>query len=78
MTLSNNTWYEQMGAAMRDREKALAGVERWQSKVREAELAIAVLNAKPMNLTPSTTEAPEPEPVVDEPFANLGEFTQIN
>jgi hypothetical protein len=38
-----SNWYEQMALAMRDRERALSGVERWQAKVIEAEQQIIEL-----------------------------------
>jgi hypothetical protein len=38
--------YEDMAQAMRDRQTALNGVERWQAKLREAEGAIEAISAK--------------------------------
>lgn len=38
-----SNWYEEIGAAMRKRETAINGVERWKAKVAEAEAEIAEL-----------------------------------
>lgn len=38
-----SNWYEEMAGAMRKRETAINGVERWQEKVIQAELEIAEL-----------------------------------
>lgn len=38
-----SNWYEEMALAMRDRERALSGVERWRAKVIEAEQQIIEL-----------------------------------
>jgi len=38
--------YEDMAQAMRDRQTALNGVERWQVKLREAEANVEAIGAK--------------------------------
>jgi hypothetical protein len=39
-----SNWYEEMATAMRRREVAVNGVKRWETKVLEAEQAIAELS----------------------------------
>jgi uncharacterized protein YeaC (DUF1315 family) len=36
-------WYQNMAVAMRERDKCLAAIERWQTKLAEAEEHIRVL-----------------------------------
>lgn len=38
--------YEEMAQAMRDRQTALNGVERWQSKLQETQARIEAIGAK--------------------------------
>jgi hypothetical protein len=36
-------WYQNMAVAMRERDKCLAAIERWQAKLAEAEEHIRIL-----------------------------------
>jgi hypothetical protein len=54
-----SNWYEQMAMAMREREKALNGVARWQAKVVETEQVITEL----------AKQQPTTDPIVAPVFA---------
>lgn len=51
-----DNWYDRMAKAMAKRATAVAGVQRWQEKVAEAEAEIEALTA--------AREAPAPVPPV--------------
>jgi hypothetical protein len=55
-----SAWYEEMAAAMRRREVAINGRERWQVKVNEAEAEIAELTQQQRNATSEPTTKSEP------------------
>ena len=58
------TWFDDMAEAMRKRETALNGIERWQEKLKIAENWIADLGTRaPAPVMPApTATAPEPQP----------------
>lgn len=62
-----STWYDDLQAAMRQREIARNGVKRWEAKVATAEGVIAKLLA----------DAPEAPDVKEEPAAPAALFSEV-
>jgi len=54
-------WYQNMAVAMRERDKCLAAIERWQTKLAEAEEHIRVL-ASQVDSDHKAPPAAEPAP----------------
>lgn len=60
MTQLTQEWFMEMAKLIKARDHGLQMIERWQTKVNEAEAAIAALSEG----TPAAVEpAPEPVPV---------------
>jgi hypothetical protein len=60
MTQLTQEWFMEMARLIKARDHGLQMIERWQTKVNEAETAIAALSEG----TPAQVEpAPEPAPV---------------
>jgi hypothetical protein len=57
-----SNWYEEMAAAIKKRDVALAAVNRWQEKVTEAEAEIAALGQKSpaVPTVPTVSSVPAP------------------
>lgn len=53
-------WFDEMAEAIRDRDKALAGIERWETKLTEAETKMATLAANSPISAPAADPAPAP------------------
>jgi hypothetical protein len=66
------SWYEDMAAAMRKREVAINGRERWQAKVDEAEAEIAALTQQ--NGSPQPAAEPTEPKVGSELFVSPPEL----
>ena len=71
-------WYQNMAVAMRERDKCLAAIERWQVKLAEAEEHIRVLASQVDNdqhkaALPSGEPAADPEQGVDPTWAESAE-----
>lgn len=54
-------WFDSMAEAIRDRDKALAGIGRWEEKLTEAESRMAQLAANSPIAAPAAAPAPAPE-----------------
>ena len=72
--MTDAQWYEDMAAAMKERDKCVAALERWATALQEAEAKIKVLRESPATApsiaiptvaNPETAE--EAEPNVDWP-----------
>ena len=75
-------WYEDVAAAIRERDKALAAIGRWEDKLVEAENVIAGLaqradapKATPVAIAEAAPEIPVVGPEPD--FAELPEAARV-
>lgn len=65
---NEQAWFDSMAEAIRDRDKALAGIGRWEEKLTEAESRMAQLAANSPIAAPAAPpaapEAPAETPVM--------------
>lgn len=68
--MADETWYHEMSAAMKERDRALTALARWQQSLAEAEAKIQALRESDAGDEAQLPDKPEEaEPTADWPRA---------